>query len=94
MERRSTKTSQSASFFRAATLASRQPTAVSIVFCSWNSLCNTKSYHREDEEIAPKYTYHAVVSPFQSLELLGVILAEQCHVHVDSHGQIPKSVSW
>ena len=30
-------------------------------------------------------TYHTMVSPFQILELLGVVLAKQCHVYIDSH---------
>ena len=39
-----------------------------------------------------EYTYHTVVSPLQSLELLGVVLAEQCHVYIDCHGEIPQRV--
>lgn len=39
-----------------------------------------------------EYTYHAMVTPLQSLELLGVVLAEQCHVYIDCHGEIPQRV--
>ena len=88
MERRSTKGSQSGSCFGAETQAMRQPEAVPRAFCSWDAGCKSKGGPK-DEEFTRKYTNHAMVSPFQSLELLGVILAKQRHVHINSHGQVP-----
>lgn len=37
------------------------------------------------EDIMSSCTYHTVVSPLQSLELLGIVLAEQCHIYINCH---------
>ena len=40
----------------------------------------------QKRDITSSCTYHTVVSPLQSLELLGVVFAEQCHVYINCHG--------
>lgn len=35
---------------------------------------------------------HDVVLPLERLELLGIVVLEQGHVHIDRHSQVPKSI--
>lgn len=35
---------------------------------------------------------HDVILPLERLELLGVVVLEQGHVHIDRHGQVPKCI--
>lgn len=35
---------------------------------------------------------HDVILPLERLELLGVVVLEQGHVHIDRHSQVPKCI--